>query len=91
MSGPPRMPLTRPQATVLEAAADGATLAVVAARVGIRREQAAARLSEAYKRLDVAWMDRDERRAAAVRVARKRGLIPPTPASDADRKPQGAT
>lgn len=77
MSGPARMPLTRPQATVLEAAADGSTLAVVAARVGMRREQVAARLSEAYKRLDVAWMDRDERRAAAVRVARKRGLIPP--------------
>lgn len=82
------MPLTRPQAAVLEAAADGAPLAVVAARVGIRREQVAARLSEAYKRLDVAWMDRDERRAAAVRVARKRGLIPTPPAMDAARRPQ---
>lgn len=90
MSGPQPMPLTRPQAAVLEAAADGATLAVVAARLGIRRERVAARLSEAYKRLDVAWMDRSERRAAAVRVARKRGLIPPVSASDATRKPQGA-
>lgn len=77
MSGPPRMPLTRLQAAVLDAAADGAPLAVVAVRVGIRREHVGARLSEAYKRLDVAWMDRSERRAAAVRVARKRGLIPP--------------
>ncbi|MBT2467806.1 hypothetical protein J7E97_07950 [Streptomyces sp. ISL-66] len=88
MSGPPRMPLTRPQAAVLEAAADGATLTVVAARLGIRREQAAARLSEAYKRLDVAWMDRDERRAAAVRVARKRGLIPPVADTTGPREPQ---
>lgn len=90
MSGPARMPLTRRQAAVLEAAADGAPLAVVAARLGIRREHVAARLSEAYKRLDVAWMDRSERRAAAVRVARKRGLIPPAAALDGARKPQGA-
>jgi hypothetical protein len=61
---------------VLEAASDGATLAVVAVRVGIPREQVASRLSEAYRRLDVAWMERADRRAAAVRVARKRGLIP---------------
>ncbi|MCY0916990.1 hypothetical protein OS965_02215 [Streptomyces sp. H27-G5] len=77
MSGPPRMPLTRPQAAVLEAAADGATLTVVATRLGRPRTWVAARLSEAYKRLDVAWVARGERRAAAVRLARKRGLIPP--------------
>lgn len=75
MSGPPRQPLTRRQAEVLTAAADGAPLSTVAERVGISREQVASRLSEAYRRLDVAWMDRSERRAAAVRVARKRGLI----------------
>lgn len=83
MSGPPRMPLTPPQAQVLEAAADGATLAAVAIRLGRPRTWVAARLSEAYKRLDVAWMDRDERRAAAVRIARKRGLIAPTDAESA--------
>lgn len=76
MYGPPRQPLTKRQAEVLVAAADGAPLSEVARRVGTSREQVASRLSEAYKRLDVAWIDRDERRAAAVRVARKRGLIP---------------
>lgn len=76
MSGPPRQPLTRRQAEVLAAAEDGATLAVVATRVGIPRPQVAARLSEAYRRLGVAWMDRDDKRAAAVRVARRRGLLP---------------
>jgi DNA-binding NarL/FixJ family response regulator len=76
MSGPARWPLTRRQTEVLAAAADGATLSVVAQRLGIPRERAAARLSEAYKRLDVAWMDRSERRSTAVRIARERGLIP---------------
>lgn len=76
MSGPPRWPLTRRQAEVLNAAADGAPLSTVAARLGITRERVAARLSEAYRRLDVAWMDRGDRREAAVRIARQRGLIP---------------
>ncbi|MFC5802767.1 hypothetical protein [Streptomyces formicae] len=76
MRGPARQPLTARQAAVLLAAEDGAPLTVVARRIGIPREQVASRLSEAYKRLGVAWMDRDERRAAAVRVARRRGLIP---------------
>lgn len=76
MSGPARQPLTRRQAEVLTAAADGSTLTVVAQRLGTTREQVAARLSEAYRRLDVAWMERSDRRPAAVHVARKRGLIP---------------
>ena len=76
MPGPERQPLTARQAAVLAAAEDGAPLAEVGRRVGIPREQAAARLSEAYRRLDVAWMDRAERRAAAVRIARQRGLLP---------------
>lgn len=76
MRGPARQPLTVRQAEVLEAASDGASLSVVARRVGIPREQVASRLSEAYRRLDVSWMGRDDRRAAAVRVARKRGLLP---------------
>lgn len=78
MSGPPRMPLTPRQAEVLTAAADGATLAVVAQRLGTTRETVAARLSDAYRRLDVTYLPRDERRAAAVRTARRRGLIPTT-------------
>lgn len=76
MRGPARQPLTRYQAAVLIASSDGAPLSVVATRMGRPRTWVAARLSEAYKRLDVSWMDRDERRAAAVRIARKRGLIP---------------
>lgn len=63
---PARQPLTGRQA-------------VVAARLGTTREQVAARLSEAYIRLDVTWRPRDERRAAAVALARSRGLIPTTP------------
>lgn len=82
MSGPARMPLTPRQALVLHAAADGAPLAVVAARVGRTRQQVAARLSEAYERLGVAHLIRSEKRAAAVREARRRGLIPdPAPAA----------
>jgi DNA-binding NarL/FixJ family response regulator len=90
MSGPARQPLTRHQAAVLTAAADGAPLTEVALRLGRPRSWVAARLSEAYKRLDVAWMDRDERRAAAVRLARKRGLIPPASSSQGSRKPENA-
>lgn len=73
--GPARMPLTPRQAQVLTAAADGAPLSAVAARCGITREQAAARLSEAYRRLGVSRLPREERRAAAVDEARRRGLL----------------
>lgn len=78
MPGPARLPLTPRQAQVLSAAADGAPLSAVAARCGITREQAAARLSEAYRRLGVARLPREKRRAAAVDEARRRGLIPPS-------------
>lgn len=76
MSGPARMPLTPVQARVLEAAASGETLGAVAYRLGMPRTQVAARLAEAYQRLGVTWLPRGERRAAAVREARRRGLIP---------------
>ncbi|MFF5445441.1 hypothetical protein [Streptomyces sp. NPDC012888] len=81
MRGPARWPLTTHQATVLAAVAEAgdAPLAEIAYRLDRPRSWVAARLSEAYKRLDVAWMDRDERRAAAVRIARRRGLIPTEP------------
>lgn len=64
------------QAQVLAAAADGAPLSEVGRRLGMPRTQVASRLSEAYVRLDVAWMPRGEKRAAAVRIARRHGLIP---------------
>lgn len=63
------------QALVLEASADGAPLSVVAVRLGMPRTQVASRLSETYRVLDVAWLPRGEKRAAAVAVARKHGLI----------------
>lgn len=67
--------LSPQQAAVVVAAADGAPLEVVGRRVGISRAQAAGRLSEAYRRLDVAWMPAAERRGAAYRVAVAAGLI----------------
>jgi DNA-binding NarL/FixJ family response regulator len=70
------MPLTGRQADALTAAADGAPLRVVAERLGIPREQAASHLARAYERLDVTYLPRGERRAAAVRAAVHRGLIP---------------
>ncbi|GHC39973.1 hypothetical protein GCM10010348_79110 [Streptomyces anthocyanicus] len=75
--GPPRQPLTPRQALVLDTAADGASLAVVAARLGTTREQISSSLSGAYLRLGVHQHPRAERRAAAVAEARRRGLIPP--------------
>jgi len=67
--------LSPQQAAVVAAAADGSPLAVVGARVGISRAQAAGRLSEAYRRLDVAWLPAGERRMAAYRAAVGAGLI----------------
>jgi DNA-binding NarL/FixJ family response regulator len=84
------MPLTGRQAEVLTAAADGSSLVVVAGRLGTSREQVSARLSEAYRRLDVSWVPRDERRAAAVRVARGRGLIPDASPESPPKQPQEA-
>lgn len=76
---PARGPLTPRQAQALAAAADGASLSTVAARLGITRERVSTLLSDAYRRLDVTWLPRAERRAEAVRVARRRGLIPNQP------------
>ncbi|WP_306317277.1 MULTISPECIES: LuxR C-terminal-related transcriptional regulator [unclassified Streptomyces] len=75
--GPARQPLTARQAEVLAAASDGASLSTVAARLGTTTQQVSARLSEGYLRLGVTHLPRDQRRAAAVGVGRRRGLIPP--------------
>lgn len=79
MRGPQRMPLTPRQAEALSHAADGASLAEVAQRMGVTRERVASLLSSAYKRLDVDHLPRDSKRSAAVRTARQRGLIPAQP------------
>lgn len=82
-TGPPRQPLTAKQAEVLTSAADGASLTTVAGRLGITRDQVSARLAEGYLRLGVTHLPRGQRRAAAVTVARERGLIPATSQKDA--------
>lgn len=74
--GPKRQPLTDRQRLILDAAADGASLATVARRVGTTPQQVSARLAEGYLRLGVTHLPRGQRRAAAVTVARRRGLIP---------------
>ncbi|MFE9736143.1 LuxR C-terminal-related transcriptional regulator [Streptomyces sp. NPDC005863] len=74
--GPVRQPLTPRQIDVLTAADGAKTLTEIAGRLGTTRHQVASRLSEAYIRLDIDWMPRADRRHAAIRIARKRGLIP---------------
>jgi DNA-binding CsgD family transcriptional regulator len=69
------MPLTPRQAQALTAAAHGAPLREVGARLGVTREHASSLLSRAYERLNVTHLPRAERRAAAVRAAVDRGLI----------------
>lgn len=85
------MPLTLRQAQALTAAADGAPLREVADRLGITREHVAMLLSHAYRRLDVTHLPRDQRRAAAVRVAIRRGLIPDPNADSAPAHNAGPT
>ncbi|MEU6016902.1 transcriptional regulator [Streptomyces sp. NPDC047515] len=62
-------------ALVLREAASGIPLTQVADRLGIPRSVVSSRLSEAYRVLGVSDLPRDERRAAAVRVAEARGLF----------------
>ena len=73
--GPPA--LTPRLVVVLEAAADGAPLAVVAHRLGVGRGAVAGCLTECYRRLGVFEVSVDRRRAAAVEAARAVGLLPP--------------
>ncbi|MFF2411793.1 helix-turn-helix domain-containing protein [Streptomyces sp. NPDC058092] len=62
-------------AAVLRVAASGIPLTQVAKQLGMPRPVVSSRLSEAYRVLGVADLPRDERRAAAVRVAEARGLF----------------
>lgn len=82
MPRPENTPLTPVQIKVLRAAADGASLAVVAQRLSMANTQVASHLSRIYKRLGVHTAplgnrpaDRRGRRALAVSEARRRGLI----------------
>lgn len=75
--------LTPRQAHILQVAASGLPLARVAVLVGTSRQVVAARLSEAYRVLGVSDKPRDERRAAAMRVAEARGLFDTAREADA--------
>jgi len=76
MSSTPGMPLSPRQLQALTAAATGATLREIGQQLGITREHVAMLLTHAYHRLDVAHLPRAQKRTAAVRAARRRGLIP---------------
>lgn len=68
--------LSETQIRVLLSMESGATLAQTAERLGLRPGTCSTRLSEAYRRLDVAWMEKGTRLPAALRKAREHGLLP---------------
>jgi DNA-binding CsgD family transcriptional regulator/DNA-binding Xre family transcriptional regulator len=76
-----RTRLTPMQTRVVQEAASGDSLPVIAARIGTTRQVVAARLSEAYRLLGVSHLPVADRRAAAVRVGREQGLIGDAPES----------
>lgn len=67
--------LSERQALVLREAASGDSLSQVAARLDMDVQAVGAVLSRAYQRLGVALLPRNQRRAAAVRVAIQHGLF----------------
>jgi DNA-binding CsgD family transcriptional regulator len=76
MTSTPGMPLSPRQVQALTAAATGATLSEIGRQLGVTREQVSYLLSHAYRRLDVGHLPRAQKRAAAIRTAVRRGLIP---------------
>lgn len=71
----PRPTLAPRQVEVLREAASGDSLETVGGRLGMGSQAVAAALSRIYVRLGVADLPRDERRAAAARVALQHGLL----------------
>lgn len=71
------------QRQILLASEDGSSLRVIAHRLGLTKSVVGSRLSQVYIRLDVSHLDQDERRAAALRVARRHKLIPAKATTDA--------
>ena len=69
------MRLSPRQLEALTAAATGATLQHIGQQLGITREHASMLLSHAYRRLDLSHLPRDQKRAAAIRIAVQRGII----------------
>lgn len=70
------VPLSDTHIRILLSMESGATLAQTAERLGLRPGTCSTRLGEAYRRLDVAWMEKGQRLPAALRRAREYGLIP---------------
>lgn len=78
---PPRPPakpvtLSDTQVKILLELESGASLSQTAKQLDMPSGSCASRLSEAYRRLDVAWMDKGTRLPAALRRARALGLLP---------------
>lgn len=71
-----RVALTKTQVKVLRELDRGLSLAEAAAELDMHPGTVATRLSEVYRRLDVAWMDKQRRRPEALRKARALGLLP---------------
>lgn len=76
--GPPpkSVQLSDTHVKILLSMESGATLAQTAARLDLRPGTCATRLSEAYRRMDVRWMEKGQRLPAALQRARRLGLIP---------------
>jgi DNA-binding NarL/FixJ family response regulator len=68
--------LSETQVSILLEMEKGTSLAQTAVRLGMPAGSCASRLSEAYRRLDVSWMEKGTRLPAALRKARRLGLIP---------------
>ncbi|WP_086559884.1 helix-turn-helix transcriptional regulator [Streptomyces africanus] len=68
--------LSDTQVSILLELEKGASLSQTATRLEMPPGSCASRLSEAYRRLDVAWMDKGTRLPEALRKARALGLLP---------------
>lgn len=78
---PPRTPgehirLSDTHVKILLSMGSGATLEQTSEDLNMKLGTCATRLSEAYRRLDVGWMDKGDRLPAAMRKARALGLLP---------------
>jgi DNA-binding NarL/FixJ family response regulator len=74
--GQPAVHLSNTQVSILAELEAGASINGAAENLGLHPGTCASRLSEAYQRLGVAWMDKGVRRTEALRKARALGLLP---------------
>lgn len=72
----PTVHLSDTHVRILLSMESGATLSETARNLEMRPGTCSTRLSEAYRRLDVGWMDKGTRLPAALRKAREMGLLP---------------